>query len=134
MFLLIHWVFISFVLSWILIAIVNCTNLVFLVLNKYILLFQHFNSFFSGQNNFLRVNCKMQLLVYFILFLLKTGWSDHLLSRCVLDSLMGMVNNGIVIPPSQTKTDEVWRTEPKLKKYVISRTIIEIITNPRMKN
>ena len=39
----------------------------------------------------------MQLLM----FLLKTGWSDHLLSRCVLDSLMGMVNNGIVIPPSQ---------------------------------
>ena len=45
---LIHWVFISFVLSWILIAIVNCTNRVFLDLNKYILLFQHFNSFFSG--------------------------------------------------------------------------------------
>ena len=73
MFFLINLVFISFVLSWILIAIVNCTNLVFLVLNKYILLVQHFNSLFSGQNNFLRVNCKMHLVVYFILFLLKTG-------------------------------------------------------------
>ena len=41
-FFLIEWVFISFVLSWILIAVVNCTNLVFLVLSKYILLFQLF--------------------------------------------------------------------------------------------